>query len=89
MTPEDISASVKTYLLAEFLEGEDPALLTDDTPLITGKLLDSIAMLKLVSFLEERFDIAIAPHEADADNLDDLARIGRFVAAKRASQSLG
>ena len=34
-----------------------PSELTDDTPLITSGILDSIATLKLVTFLEERFGI--------------------------------
>jgi acyl carrier protein len=87
MSPSDIQSIVKAYLLAEFLEGEDPARLTETEALITGKLLDSIALLKLVSFLEDRFGIAIAPHEADADNLDDLGRIARFVTSKLAPRA--
>ena len=45
---DDIESAVKTFILTEFLPGEDPAELTMDTPLITGGILDSIATLKLV-----------------------------------------
>jgi hypothetical protein len=41
--------------MSEFLPGEDPNELTDSTPLISGGILDSIATLKLVMFMEERF----------------------------------
>ena len=36
-----IKEQVKKFLLAEFLEGEDPAALTDTTELITSGVLDS------------------------------------------------
>jgi acyl carrier protein len=79
---ESIRAEVKAFLMHEFLPGEDPGELGDTTPLITGGLLDSIATLKLVSFLEERFAIQLQAHEVDADHLDTLDAIERLVAAK-------
>ncbi len=78
----DTRDTVKAYILNEFLPGEDPAALTPTTPLITGGILDSIATLKLVSFLEETFRIELEPHEVDADNLDTLDAIRRLVTAK-------
>ena len=57
---------MKDFILQEFLPGEDPNELTESTPLITGGILDSIATLKLVMFLEEQFGITLQAHEADA-----------------------
>jgi acyl carrier protein len=78
----DVTDQVKTFILNEFLPGEDPSALTATTPLITGGILDSIATLKLVSFLEETFRIELEPHEVDADNLDTLDAIERLITAK-------
>ena len=50
-------AQVKQYILETFLPGENPDELKETTPLISGGILDSIATLKLVMFLEERFGI--------------------------------
>lgn len=52
--PDDITSAVKTSILDEFLAGEGPSELRLETPVITGGILDSIATLKLVLFLEER-----------------------------------
>ena len=84
MNPEDIKSTVKKFILNEYLPGEDPAALTDTTPLVTTGILDSIAVLKVVSFLENQFDILIQPHEAVVENLNTLSDIERFVAAKKA-----
>lgn len=81
--PIDIKAVVHEFLLREFLPGEDPAELTDQTPLISGAILDSISTLKLVNFLEQRFDVTVEAHEADIDHLDTLDRIARMIARKR------
>ena len=83
MDVNSIEQTVKTYILQEFLPGEDPSQLTTSTPLISIGILDSLATLKLVAFLEEEFKISVAAHEADSENLDSIERIAKLVAAKR------
>lgn len=78
----EIKASVKEYIMDEFLPGEDPEALTDDTPLITGGILDSIATVKLVGFLEDRFGVQFQAHEMSADYLDTLDEVAGVVASK-------
>ena len=78
-----IRQAVKEYILKEFLPGEDPAQLTDDLPLISGGILDSIATLKLVMHLEEKFGIVLEAHEADRDHLDTVNQIAELIAAKK------
>jgi acyl carrier protein len=46
-------------------------------------VLDSIATLRLVSFLEQEFSISLEAHEADAEHLDTIERITQLVAAKK------
>ena len=84
MTDEQsIEATVKTFILNEFLPGEDPAELTDTTALLTTGILDSIAVLKVVTFLEKQFGIAIEPHEAVVENLNTLSDMTRLVLLKK------
>jgi acyl carrier protein len=80
---KDIADNVKEFILREFLPGEDPAALTDSTPLIAGGILDSLATLKLVAFLEEQFKVTLAPHETDEEHLGTIADIVRLVQSKR------
>jgi acyl carrier protein len=83
---QDIKSKVKSFVLAEFLPGEDASALTDVVPLISTGILDSIAVLKLVAFLEEQFQITLAAHEADVDNLNTVADIARLVESKLAAK---
>ncbi len=77
-----IADVVRDYILREFLPGEDPSELTDQTPLITGGILDSISTLKLVVFLEERFGVTIEAYEAGVEHLDSVGQIVRLIAEK-------
>lgn len=78
----EILETVRKYVLEEFLPDEDPAALTDDTPLLTTGILDSVATLKLITFLEDEFRVEIRASEADPENIDTLALITALVASK-------
>ena len=82
---DEIRQVISEYILTSFLPGEDPSELTDVTPLITGGILDSIATLKLVVFIEDRFNIMVEAHEAGVENLDSIAQITALIAAKKAA----
>ena len=80
----EILETVRKYVLSEFLPEEDPAMLMDSTPLIKGAILDSIATVKLVTFLEDKYGIQFAPHEMTVDYLDTLTDISNIVSDKLA-----
>ncbi len=79
---EDTKITIKRYILDEFLPGENPDELTDSTALITDGILDSLATLKLVAFLENHFGIQIEPHETAVDYLNTIPDIATLVHSK-------
>ena len=79
---QSVKQTVKEFILETFLPGEDPNELTDDLELISGGILDSIATLKLIMHLEEKFGITVEAHEADKEHLDTINRISDLVIAK-------
>lgn len=83
MDSDQIAGPVKEFILHEFLPGENPDELTPQTPLITAGILDSVGILKLVAFLEERFNIGLAAHEADVEYLNTIADIVKLVESKQ------
>ncbi|THF62697.1 acyl carrier protein [Pseudothauera rhizosphaerae] len=78
----DFAREVKQYILDEFLPGENPDDLTDDLPLISGGIIDSIATLKMVLHFEERYGIVLEAHEADKEHLDTIRDIAALLASK-------
>jgi acyl carrier protein len=82
LSMQEVKQAIKEYILEEFLPGEKPEELTDSTPLITGGILDSLATIKLVAFLEQRFQIQIQAHETMVDYLDTLDAAAQLVYSK-------
>ena len=80
---QDIKETLRQHILKTFLPGEDPKELTDTTPLITGGILDSIATLQVVAFIEERYGFTFQAHEVDVKNLDTIAAITNFILSKK------
>lgn len=78
----DVGSTVKQFILDQFLPGENPGELTESTPLITGGILDSLATMKLVTFLEDRYGLRMEAHEADPEHLDTIALIEQLVRSK-------
>jgi acyl carrier protein len=79
-----VNSAVKNFILSEFLPDEDPENLTATTPLMSSGILDSIATLKLITFLEQEFNIQIDLHEVDQARFNTLESISRLVNAKLA-----
>jgi acyl carrier protein len=80
---DEVKNAVKEFIMTEFLPGENPAELTEATPLITGGILDSIATLKLVAFIEERFGISLEAHEVNREHLNTVEDIARLVISRK------
>ena len=81
----DVHTTIRDFILTKDLPGESAENLRDDIPLRTSGILDSLATLSLISFIEETFDIEVEAHETDIDNFDRLSDIVAFVERKRAS----
>lgn len=79
---QELKDTVKDFVLREFLPGEDPDLLNDSTPLISGGILDSLAMVKFVAFLENQYSIELRPHEITPDRFDTIPQIAAAVQRK-------
>jgi acyl carrier protein len=76
--------TIRQFILTRYLPGETADNLRDDTPLRSSGILDSLATLSLISFLEEQFKIELEAHETDIDNFDRIEDIAALVERKQA-----
>lgn len=72
----------KLFEFAEFDLGLDVAQLTGSSPLFSSGLIDSFALVSLMTFIESEAGIRIIPSEVTLDNLDSFDRILTFTARK-------
>jgi len=82
---EPIKQTIREYLVDNFIGKEQEHELTDETPLISGGILDSISTLQLVAFLEDKFKVEFQPSELEPANLNTLSLIAGFVHSKFAA----
>jgi acyl carrier protein len=80
---DPIKEAIRGYILSEYLPGESPANLTDQTPLRTSGVLDSMATLGLVSFVEKTFGVMLDAHETGIENFDRIEDIAALVTRKQ------
>jgi acyl carrier protein len=80
-----IADTIRQFILTRYLPGESEDNLRDDTPLRSSGILDSLATLGLISFLEQEYGIEVEAHETDVDNFDRIEDIAAFVERKRAA----
>lgn len=78
-----IKTELRAFIVENFLFGDDSTPLGGEQSLIDSDMVDSTGILELVSFLEERFGIALANADIVPANLDSIDRIAAFVERKR------
>lgn len=78
----ETKAEVRRYILECVPSGG--IKLEDSTPLITGGLIDSVGMISLVRFIEQKYKIEFRPREIDAQRLDTIDSIAELIERKLA-----
>jgi acyl carrier protein len=73
---------INEYISREIVQ--DPAVLplSNDTPLLEGGVLDSLSLLRLVVFLEERFKVTVGEADLLPENFDTVNAICSYLRAR-------
>ena len=82
---DSIRAAIRQFILCTFLHGESSDTLQDDTPLQTSGILDSLATLDLIAFLEKRYNIELDVYDTSLERFDTLTDMASTVARKLAA----
>ncbi|GAB3439473.1 acyl carrier protein [Actinophytocola sediminis] len=72
--------AIKKFLIDEFLPDVNASELDVELDLLGDGLIDSLGVLKLITWLEDRFGLTIGDAELDPDNFRSIAAIERFIA---------
>lgn len=77
------ASSIRAYIVSEFLDPADADELRDDTPLLSSGVIDSLGLVRLVSFLETTFGVRLKAHQMNREHLDTIADMVRVVDAAK------
>jgi acyl carrier protein len=80
-----LSASINEQVRALFSEVLNIEVPSDETDLIDGGFLDSLALVELLVEIEARFGVAMPLDDLDIDDFRSVARISEVIQASRDS----
>lgn len=83
MEHAEIVASLTSFFEEEDLL-EEPDMLTNGIDLIDSGIVDSLVLVMMVGYFEERFDFTLEPDELVEDNFRSLDNIVSFISSKMA-----
>jgi acyl carrier protein len=76
---DELKGLILDYVTKEYLEDGDDRVIREDTPLISGGIVDSFSMVSLKRFLERKFSISIPDADASPQAFDSVNSIATLV----------
>ena len=74
----DQKSAIKNYIQTEILHGRNVDL-KEDEDLLSAGIIDSLSILKLVAFVEERFNISIPDEDVVFDNFSSINALAEYL----------
>jgi acyl carrier protein len=76
---DPLKKAILDYVVGEYLEEDDDREIGEDTPLISGGIVDSFSMVSLKRFLERKYNIQIPDKDATPEAFDSVSKIAALV----------
>jgi acyl carrier protein len=81
--PEIDLASIKTFIRTELIY-DDEKDFDENTNLIERGIVDSMSLVRLISFLEENYNIQVQDEDIVPENFSSLTKIASFLGRHKA-----
>lgn len=75
---------IRKFIADNFMIGQNPAGLDRETSFLDNGIIDSLGVLELVSFIEDRFGVEVKDDELIPENLDSINNLLTYITKKRA-----
>ena len=85
--PSATESRIRDFLIQDVLYDRDLRDLALDENLIEKGLLDSLSILKVVTFCEEQFGVTIADQDVVPDNLESVRAMAALVERARGGKA--
>jgi len=80
--PQIDLSSIKNFIRTELIY-DDEKDFDENTNLIERGIVDSMSLVRLISFLEENYEIRVQDEDIVPENFSSLAKISTFIAERR------
>ncbi len=82
MAGSDVKQQIREFVL-EVAQRKGVGAVADDDSITENGIIDSLAIFRLVSFLEDNFNVRVGDEEIVNDNFQSINDIERFVLTKQ------
>jgi len=81
-----IREKVRRFMMEELAESGFREEISDDESLLENQILDSLSILKLISFMDEVFGIYFSEEELDPERFETVNRIVELVRVRKSAK---
>lgn len=75
--PQELESRILDFILSELLSPQ--ATLHREDDLLSGEILDSVAVLRLAAFVQEEFRFSLEPSDFVVENFQNVAVLADYV----------
>jgi acyl carrier protein len=79
----DTKEAIEGFIVDELLYGNNKTEIDPTKSLITSGIIDSLGLLRLITYLEDQFGISIKDFEMVPENFETINKIITFVRGKK------
>jgi acyl carrier protein len=77
-----IEAQIREYVSQNILFGDDTIEYGDDDSFLEEGIIDSVGIMELMLFVEQRFGITISDNEVTPENFDSVNKLSTYIRFK-------
>jgi acyl carrier protein len=75
----EVESKLRHFITREIMFADDDNALDSNEPLLGSGIIDSLGIMRLVSFIEEEFDIVVPEDQLVPEHFQSVNRLASFV----------
>ena len=79
---ENIKEDIKCFIKTELVKDDTDVELSDDQSLLDSGIVDSMGIMKMLSYIEEKFNISVNGDELLPENFENIHCIANLIKKK-------
>lgn len=83
----DIKAQIRQYIAKNLLFSDNGFAYNDDASFLEEGIVDSLGVMELVLFIEEKFGVKVNDEDLTPDNFDSITKLDNYI-QRRLSKSV-
>lgn len=79
----EIETAIENFIVNEIMLRDQSTRIDPDESLLNSGVLDSLALLRLIAFVEDQFNLPIQDSEVVPENFETINEITEFIKLKK------